>query len=218
MVDTIRTEADLVDNIFPDAQPAGSITAQDVRDFVVSARHLHNMGWQFFLDGAATVGGSPGAQVIPAGQRTLLTIDGGTEISGHPVVPSGGNASAAFWSISENKILPSGVNDFGFVRLFFTASSDAGGGFTNEIDIELDVSGLPNNEGSPLVNGDIIYQQTSIFTKGSGQSQHFNYVIPLFSGPNFQANGGKFYITSAGEMHVWTKAITAARLMSAVQP
>jgi len=38
MVDTIRTETDLLTNIFQDGQAAGSITAQDVRDLIVSMR------------------------------------------------------------------------------------------------------------------------------------------------------------------------------------
>lgn len=38
MVDTLRTETDLLTNIFQDGQAAGSITAQDVRDLIVSMR------------------------------------------------------------------------------------------------------------------------------------------------------------------------------------
>jgi len=36
MVDTVRTQTDLLANLFQDSQTAGSITAQDVRDLIVS--------------------------------------------------------------------------------------------------------------------------------------------------------------------------------------
>lgn len=39
MVDTVRTEAELL-GIFADAQAAGSITAQDMRDFIISVKTL----------------------------------------------------------------------------------------------------------------------------------------------------------------------------------
>lgn len=39
MVDTVRTEVELL-SIFADAQPAGSITAQDMRDLIVSVKTL----------------------------------------------------------------------------------------------------------------------------------------------------------------------------------
>lgn len=41
MVDTIRTENDLLTALFQDGQAAGSITAQDVRDLIVSLRPAH---------------------------------------------------------------------------------------------------------------------------------------------------------------------------------
>ena len=41
MADTARTSADLLTNIFPDGQAAGAITAQDIRDFVVSVKPAH---------------------------------------------------------------------------------------------------------------------------------------------------------------------------------
>ena len=43
MVDTIRTEADLLDNLFQDGQ-TGGISANDVRDFVVSVPTLASAG------------------------------------------------------------------------------------------------------------------------------------------------------------------------------
>jgi hypothetical protein len=36
MADTIRSQADILTNLFEDGQPAGSLTPQDMRDFIVS--------------------------------------------------------------------------------------------------------------------------------------------------------------------------------------
>jgi len=44
MVDTIRTLTDLLNNFFQDGQPAGSITPNDVRDFLVSVSDPHFSG------------------------------------------------------------------------------------------------------------------------------------------------------------------------------
>jgi hypothetical protein len=38
MVDTVRSEADLLTNLFPDGQAAGSITANTIRDLIVSLK------------------------------------------------------------------------------------------------------------------------------------------------------------------------------------
>ena len=80
MVDTIRTETDLLD-VFKDAQLAGSITAQDVRDLIVSMRHIHNMGWEFCIDGGATFASQT---AVVANDRHLYTNDGGLFPQRHP--------------------------------------------------------------------------------------------------------------------------------------
>lgn len=208
MADTIKSESDLLD-VFKDAQKAGSITANDVRDLVVSSKHLNTQGWQFHLDGLYTEA-SPFA--LLAGVRHQITIDGVLETSGHPIDPSA-TPSLSFWNVTTNKVEPSGLNDFGFVRLAFTGASVGAG--ANRIEVELDVSALPNGTGSPMINGDIIFQQTVELVKGAGVQQFFNFTIPLFAGPNFQTNGGIFYITAVGDVNIWLKAITTSRLYTA---
>ena len=206
MSDTIRTEAELL-AIFEDAQPAGSITAQDVRDFIVTSKFLQTHGWQFYLDSRfGPFTGSPSITTITGGDRHHLTIDGVGETLGHPTV-----GVPAFWDIVDNKIVPNGLNNFGLVRIAFTASSVGAG--ANRIEVELDTSGLPSGVGSPGI--DIIYQQTAELVKGAGVEQHFNFVIPLFSGPTFQANGGVIYITPLNDVDVWLKALTAIQLYGA---
>jgi len=206
MSDTIRTEAELL-AIFGDAQPAGSITAQDVRDFVVTSKYLQTHGWQFYLDSRFGPGtGSPSITTITGGDRHHMTIDGAGETLGHPTA-----GVPAFWDIVDNKIVPNGLNNFGLVRIAFTAASV--GPQDNLFEIELDTSGLPSGVGSPGIN--IIYQQTMSMLKGQDEVQHFNFIIPLFSGPVFQENGGVIYITPLNDVDIWLKAFTAIQLYGA---
>jgi len=206
MADTIRSESDLQE-VFKDGQPANSITAQDVRDLVVSSKHLHLMGWEFCLDSAATIS-SP--VTITGGTRHHFTSDGLLAQVIHPT------RHTAFWNPSTNKIEPPALNDFIDVRFAFTATSTSGAGSTNQFELELDTTGKPNGTGSPATSGDIIFRQTEFFSKGIGQTQHFNFIMPLFVGAQFLAAGGIFYITPVNDMDIWRKAVIINRVLSAV--
>jgi len=197
MVDTIRLEADILANLFQDGQAPSSITAQDVRDLVVSSKYLANQGWDFHLDGTFTVG-SP--KTILAGVRTQITIDGALGDFGHPL---GDHNAFHFWNTSSNKLIPDGLNNFGIVRLAMTGQSTAAP--TNYFELELDVGGA-----TP-----IIYQQTAPFLKGFGNPQNFNFTIPLFAGADFIANGGTFYITPLADATFHTFAITSSKIYGA---
>lgn len=199
MADTFRTQAHLLNNTFPDNQPDGAITAGDMRDFVKSAPFLQPAAWDFHLDGTYT---SSNKRSVLAGVRTQVTIDGTAGNFGHPVDSNGNHAE--FWDGTTNKIVPSGLNDFGLVRLAFQAEHTAGA--TAYIDLELDVGGgtFP-----------VIYQQTSVMLKGTGNPQWFNYVMPLFAGPDFLANGGTIYITPSENSNFWDFAFTGVRIYGA---
>ncbi len=194
MIDTVRTETQLLEGLFQDGQPISSISAQDVRDLIVSVKYLTGSGWDFHIDGEFTVGAP---RTILAGVRTKVTIDGLASDLGHPIT---GHDPAQFWNQTTNKIEPSNLNDFGFVRLAMTGQSTSQA--VNRFDVELDVS-----TGS----FPIIYQETAVFAKGAGNPQYFNFNIPLFAGPDFFANGGEFYITPLADATFWTFAITATR-------
>ena len=193
MADIPRTEADLLTNFFQDGQGNNSITAQDFRDLIVSNKYLNHHGWEFDLDGEYT-SGSP--LFCPGSVRTQVTIDAAFGNFGHPPNEAGNS----FWDVTENKIVPNGLNNFGLVRLSLTANNVSGP--TNHFHIQLDVGG-----GS----FPIIYEQVSVFAKGT-DPQTFNYTIPLFSGPDFQVNGGKFYIIPDNDANVWQAAITSIAL------
>lgn len=191
MVDTVRTEPDLLDNLFQDGQADHSITAQDIRDLIVSVKYLNNHGYQFVLDSAYT-SGAPRA--ITGGTRTQITIDGLAENRKHPTT------APNFWNTVTNKIEPPALDAFGFIRLAFTAKSSSDP--DNYIDLELDIGGglYP-----------VIYQDTSLFAKGATVDQSFNFVIPLFAGPDFVTNGGILYITPKSTATFWTFGLTAYR-------
>lgn len=190
MVDTVRTESEL-QTIFQDGQAEGSITPQDVRDLIVSSRYLANQGWEFILDGTYT-SGSP--RTILSGVRTQVTIDGTAEIRRSP-------AGAQFWNTTTNKIIPDGLDNFGMCRLALTAQSTVAQ--TNRFEVELDVGAgaFP-----------IIYQETAVFAKGAGVPQSFNFIIPVFAGPDFLANGGTIYITPEDDATFWTFGITSVKI------
>lgn len=194
MVDTVRTEADLLTTLFQDGQGAGEITPQDIRDFVVSVKYLNNQGWNFVRDDTYTTGAR---RSVLAGVRTKVTIDGATENIGHPT-------ANLFWNTTTNKLIPSAINDFGFVRLACHANSPVAA--TNHFTLELDVGGTYP----------IIYEGTAQIVKGVGVPQAFNFVIPLFAGTDFLANGGEFYITPESDAEFWDFALTSVKTYTAM--
>lgn len=194
MVDTVRTELDLLTNLFQDGQADNSITAQDIRDFIVSVKYLNGGGWDFHFDSVYTLA-SPRA--IGAGIRTQVTIDGLRGDFGHP---SGTDHTQHFWNTTTNKIEPPNLNDFGHIRLAFTGKSNSDP--DNYVDIELDIGG-----GIPPV----IFKDTKLFAKGATVTQEFNVIIPLFAGPDFIANGGTLYITPKSASTYWDFALTSER-------
>ncbi len=71
MVDTSRTVSDLTTNLFQDGQAAGSITPQDLRDFVETTQV--KQGSIYISSATATTIASTGVYVEAAGTWTLST-------------------------------------------------------------------------------------------------------------------------------------------------
>ena len=203
MVDTVLTEAELL-TLFRDGQGNQQLSAQDMRDYIVSAKYLNGMGWEFHLDGQYTVG-SPRALTAGVGGplndgRHQITIDGAFGDFGHPSV---GHTNGHFWSTATNQVNATALNHFAIGRVSFTAYSDSD--TTNKFEFEIDVTA-----GSFPV----IFQETGVFAKGAGvaNEQTFNFTIPLFVGPEFLANGAKGFITPESDATFHTFAITIARV------
>jgi|TARA_R110000796_G_scaffold16116_2_gene50547 hypothetical protein len=76
MVDTVRTKADLVSNLFQDGQAANAITANDMRDLIVSL--------QPSFGECSMQGNSTGTTISGAG--TYVKIGGTTALSGNELL------------------------------------------------------------------------------------------------------------------------------------
>jgi len=194
MVDIVRTEAELLANLFQDGQPDSSITAQDIRDLIVSIKYLNGGGWEFHLDGEYLPPSA--ARRILAGVRTKVTIDGAAGDFGHPAT---GHSPNHFWDVATNKVVPTAINNFAIGRFAVTAQSVAAN--ENNFLVEVDVGGA-----TP-----IIFQETGVMAKGAGVDQSFNFTAPLFVGDDFLANGGELYITPVSDMDFHTFALTINR-------
>lgn len=195
---TIRTETELLNTLFADGQPNNGITAGDMRDFIESVKYMGGQGWDFHLDGEYT---SVAPRTIASGVRTQITIDGAGADMGHPLVTHNGGH---FWNITTNQIIPSALNDFGMVRLAVTGRSVSAP--ENRFDVELDIGGGTYP---------IIFKETASLLKGIGNEQSYNFIIPLFAGPEFVANGGTIYITPQYDAQFWEFGITAVRIYAA---
>jgi len=188
MADTIRTQNELLTQLFNDGQTNGSITAQDIRDFIVSIDSIQGHQWDFHLDSTYTFGSK---RAIAAGVRTKMTCDG--------VLDTQSSHGSEFWDTGTNRLVPGTVGEWGMVRMAVTGWSDVA--ITNRFELELDVGG----------GAGVIFQETGVFAKGNSTAQSFNFAIPLFSGADFVANGGEFYITPLSDASFWQVAITTFR-------
>lgn len=71
MADTERTSADLLTNLFQDGQPASSITAQDMRDYIVSVQPQHGA---IVIDVPAVTTISVAGTYVKAAGTTVLAV------------------------------------------------------------------------------------------------------------------------------------------------
>lgn len=201
MTDTIRTETDLLDNLFQDGQPAESITAQDMRDFIASTKFLNAIGWKFLFD--AEYPDQNDTRNITDGSRTQLTIapNVGEDLKYPSTFPDCWNRD----NVADQYLQPFSLNGFGIVRLSLVAFPSSQNG---RFDLEMNI-GATGTENP-------IYIQTSTFAKGSGVSnqEHFNYIIPLFCGQDFFNNGGRFFITPTNtDIDIFQTTLTVATIL-----
>jgi len=201
VADTIKTESELL-NTFSDNQAPGSITAQDMRDHIVSSKYLNGQGWEFHLDAEFTPPNPP--RFIAAGARTQITIDGLAGNFGHPALE---HEAGHVWDLDENAAYPRGLNSFSMGRAAFIGYSDSSQ--TNKFEFEVDVS--PQPPGPPVPDFPVIFQETGVFAKGT-DDQSFNFIIPLFVGADFLANGARGYITPESDAWFHTFALTIVQI------
>jgi len=214
MADTIRTEADLKNNIFPDNQAVGSITAQDMRDFVASTRYLQPLGWEFRFDSTFHDGNRhtvPDWSTSADNEKIEFSSNPGEDLRYPSTFPE-------IWDDTEQKVsIPGFLNSFGIIRL--SLIGEYTGGTVPHLEMRLDVgsnplvpAGTSTADTDPGTN--IIYRDTQTFAKSAGDPQHFNWIIPLFGGSDFVTNGGHFIIQAHGaDVEIWDHTITAGAIM-----
>ena len=210
MADTIRTEADLKNNIFPDNQAAGSITAQDMRDLVASARYLQPLGWVFRFDSQYDDSNLPTSAMnlvdgVP--QKITFTDNVGEDLRYPTTFPD-------VWNNTDQKFdISTFLNGFGIVRLSCVGQYS---GSQPHLDLFIDAGSDPIAPAGGGTASNIIYTESCVFAKLSSTPQAFNWIIPLFGGTDFVANGAQFIIQShGGNADLWQFTLTAAATLVA---
>ncbi len=190
MVDTERTQTEILALLADNS--SGDISAQDIRDSVVSARANEGAGWAFYTEGTAITQGT--AQAITASTRTLLLNDG--------------LGSATHAGQIQNMIVPWSSNKLNVelncaynVRVTFKGQIASGAGGEYFV-AELDIGGGIG----------VTWSGTSVFPKGAGIEHGFEFSIPLFARSTFVANGGSFYITPSVDMDLWDARVLVGRV------
>jgi len=214
---TPRTEADLLENFFQDGQGNNSITAQDMRDFVASTRYFQPLGWEFRFDSeygdGVGMNNPPNTLLAPTWEKVTFTANTGEDLRYPLTFPE-------IWDNTNQKLILkdetpgsefSFANGFGIVRLSCLGSYT--GGTIPHIDLEVDVGTDPVAIGGGT-DSNVIYQDSSSFAKGTGLTQAFNWIIPLFAGTDFVNNGAQFFIRShTADCTVWQFTLTAGAIM-----
>jgi hypothetical protein len=207
---TPRTEADLLTNLFQDGQANNSITAQDMRDFVASTRYLQPLGWEFRFDSFYT-SGSPLALTDIGGAGTPEKITFSNNPGEDLRYPS---TFPEIWNTVTDRLDISGfANGFGIIRVSCIASSPTASATHIEMlmDVGSDPIGPPPDTGT---SSNLIYEDTRLFAKGNNVPQAFNWIVPLFGGSDFVANGGRLLLQShGGDASAWQLTLTAGAIL-----
>ena len=190
---TPKTKTQLLDTVFQDSQLPGSITASDMRDLVESIPYLQPLGWEFLYDNTTTIN-----LLADTPTKIVMTPNASLE-SRYP------SDFVGAWDKVNNRLKPALLNGAGIIRLSFQGVYT--GGTAPHYDLFLDsgsdpiVGGTLPTDPLTLSTGtasNIIYADSPNFQKGATDPQWFNFIIPLFVGPDFATNGAQFVITSHG--------------------
>ena len=203
---TPRTETDLLQNYFQDGQGNNAITAQDMRDFVASTRYLQPLGWEFRFDSQYT-SGSPNALADGVGEKVTFTDNPGEDLRYPSTFPEIWDSTSAP-PLKDRLVIPTFINGFGIVRL--SCLAQAANATNTHLDLYVDVGTDPNAPGYGGTASNIIYTDSKTFAKGNNTEQAFNWIIPLFGGSDFVANGAHFVIGAhGGSATVYNFTLTA---------
>jgi hypothetical protein len=153
---------------------------------VAQMKAYHKEGWGFYADAASAL--EANAITIPAGTRTLITIDGGTGSITDYVSNTG-----IVWEGNEHRGI--GVGDSFSIRLSFRAKKQGGAG-TAYLLVEQDIG-----DGTNIIAA----QEQALRADSVGHPFTFNFLV--YSLATYQTNGARFYITPSVEIQMWAKGI-----------
>lgn len=205
MADQIRTESDLKNNIFPDNQAPGSITAQDMRDLVASTRFLQPLGWEFRFDSEYTTGAR---RTMVDGTPIKLTFTAfPNEDLRYP------STFPEIWDNAAQRLsIPTFTNGFGIIRMSFWAEYTGNPNPLPHMDFTIDVGDDPVLLGGSSSN--VIYSASPNFAKSADDPQAFNFIVPLFGGGDFVTNGATIILKADGaNFDIWDLTLTAGAIM-----
>lgn len=204
---TPRTEADLLTNFFQEGQANNSITSQDMRDLITSARFLQPLGWEFRFDSQYTTSNRLTLNSTgPVRQKMTFTAFPGEDLRYPSTFPE-------IWNDAGQKIdISTFLNGFGIIRL--SLCGEYTGGTIPHLEIDIDVGDDPLAPAGTGTATNIIYTDTQTFAKAAGDIQAFNFIVPLFGGNDFVKNGGQVLIAAHNaDVEVWQFTITAGAIL-----
>jgi len=155
---------------------AGSTFISDGSNGLVAER-VH--GWGQFQDTAQT--SSPATQTLANGVRTKWLCDGGDLT----LEKSPSDLVNPLWDVVNNKHVPIAAFDTYTLRITCTVEGYAG--TDPHLDLELDIGGSIG-----------VISATTVSLVKSSATQKISWVVPVFTGTTYLANGGTIYAIYSG--------------------
>ncbi len=189
MIDTVRTRTELLASLFQDGQGNNAITANDMRDLIISLRDNQHQAWAFYADGTRTTLGT--AQAFSSDTRAKLLCDGTSGLTQEGQI----RRMTGIWNASESRMEPD-LNHTYDMRISFKAQTSAGG-TGNYFTLDLDIG------SGGIGTGPVILEDTRPLIKGSGIEHSFVFSWPMFVLAPFPTNFGTLFIESNVALSVW---------------
>lgn len=151
-----------------------------------------NGGWALFQDEATAL--EANAILIQAGQRTLITIDGGAGSITNYIGNSEGQ-----WTGTKHK--PGAVGDSHTTRLSFRAKKASAGGSAAYALIEQDIG---NGLGP-------VPQAQEVALRTDTAAHPLSFIFASYALDTYFANGAQYYLTTTANLLIWDKRIFIRR-------
>lgn len=153
MVDTQRSQSQLLTALFQDGQAANSITAQDVRDLIVS--YAPSFGAMIITSAAATQTVSTGTYLKASGTTTGLTLNNFTSTGNNRLKYTGNVASHVYINANLSVSAVNANQTLGF-RIAKNGTADANSEVTRRIQGVNDVASISIGFGVSVSSSDFV--------------------------------------------------------------